>query len=1649
MNLPFGQNESDMSFPIDRKPIKFAALLALWLILAGSSAFAQASIYGVVSNSDFSTPQPGELNFYGYLDNTDEEIRIESGTGSGFDNGNWYDDFQNYLTEAAGNPYDFHFTNLSNGEGFHLEGLIPVNVFEANIQLAPVTWPAKPNLVSGTSISSNEIRITWDEIPGLTYHIYRRIAPSNGSLFRIDDPTGSLANPGVTGGEYIDDISGVITFGQAVDYMIIAEDSEGNLSPHSDVIEVTHIEIEVPVVTCPADITIACDEETDPANTGSATAVDNTDPSPVLTFDDIVTAGSCPQERVITRTWTATDFDENSSQCIQTITVVDDIGPVLTCPADISVPFGNATDPAATGTATATDNCTTIIDISYSDVVNGNIITRTWTAADECDNISTCDQTITIEGSEPPVITCPTDITVDCSASIDPTNTGIATATDDNDPSPVITYNDEITAGACANESVITRTWTVTDVDNNTDQCVQTITITDNIAPSITCPVDIAVQFGESTDPSNTGTATADDNCSGTVSISFVDAVNGNVITRTWTASDDCGNSTNCNQTITIEGSAGPEITCPGDIAVDCSASIDPANTGTATATDDNDPSPLIEYSDVETAGSCINAKTITRTWTATDSDENSTQCVQIITVTDAVAPTIACPADINVTFGNSTDPAVTGFATATDNCTADNNIDITYSDVADVGIIARTWTATDECGNSNSCDQIITILGSDVPVVTCPPDITVECTASTDPANTGTATATDDNDPNPEITHDDIITDGDCPHEMIISRTWTATDLDGNSSNCTQTITVQDSQEPEITCPADISVPYGNSTEPVATGNATATDNCSANAEIVIGYSDNNSGQTITRTWTATDECGNEVSCDQTITILGSGDPVITCPEDIAIDCSESTDPSNTGVATAVDDIDTEVNITYADIITSGSCEFSYTVTRTWTAEDSDGNTSSCEQTITVSDNIAPEITCPGDITVDCAGSIDPAATGSPVVVDNCDDAVVVTYSDVTDNGIVTRTWTVTDACGNSNSCQQILTIEDTTPPQITVCPDDIVLSCEEDTSAASLGLPQFTDDCDPSPVLTWSDAVAAGTCPNNMTITRTFTVTDNAGNSDDCVQIIDVTDDTAPVIDCPSDITVTFGGAIEPENTGEASASDNCDISPVITYSDIQSDNVISRTWVAVDACDNSSQCIQTITLSAYAGPVWYVSTTGIDGGDGDFSSPFATIQYAVNIANEHDTVMVLPGTYTGSGNKNITTQGKNLVIMSAGGASNTIIDCEGEISGPGYGFSLGSGTDNSTIIEGLTISNGYSNTIGAGIRCNSMASPTIRKCIFRDNVAFNGGAGISLINGSSPAISECEFINNHGDKYGGAIYCGSGSNPTITNCLFTGNSAGSGMTGTGGAILCVSSSPIISFSTFDGNSAQSNGGAIAGQNGPITIENCTFYGNSIYSTSSPVGGILMIDSDVLTINNSIIAFSTNGRAVYCVGSGASVSASCSDIYGNDDGDWSATGCTSGLEGTNGNISLDPMLCDPAGGNFRLSELSPCAPSNNSCGILIGSQPAGCIPTDVGDEEQNLPNQFSLEQNYPNPFNPSTNIGFTLPNRSVITLDIYNISGQKVITAYSGELPAGHHTVVWNGADRFGRIVPTGIYLYRLKAGESVASKKMLLLK
>ncbi|WP_159085967.1 gliding motility-associated C-terminal domain-containing protein [Flavobacterium faecale] len=973
-----------------------------------------------------------------------------------------------------------------------------------------------------------------------------------------------------------------------------ATDACGNASSKTQVITVQ--DKTAPVLsTAPTAVTVECSAIPTAA---TLTATDNCDTSPVVTYKEVKTDGACANAYTLTRTWTATDACGNASSKTQVITVQDKTAPVLsTAPTAVTVEC-SAIPTAAT--LTATDNCDASPVVTYKEVkndgacANAYTLTRTWTATDACGNASSKTQVITVQDKTAPVLsTAPAAVTVECSAI--PTAATL-TATDNCDASPVVTYKEVKTNGACANAYTLTRTWTATDACGNASSKTQVITVQDKTAPVLsTAPAAVTVEC--SAIPT-AATLTATDNCDTSPVVTYKEVktdgacANAYTLTRTWTATDACGNASSKSQIITVQDKTAPVLSAaPTAVTVECSAIPTAA---TLTATDNCDASPVVTYKEVKTDGACANAYTLTRTWTATDACGNASSKTQVITVQDKTAPVLST-APTAVTVECSAIPTAATL-TATDNC--DTSPVVTYKEVKTDGACAnaytltRTWTATDACGNASSKTQVITVQDKTAPVLsTAPTAVTVECSAIPTAA---TLTATDNCDASPVVTYKEVKNDGACANAYTLTRTWTATDACGNASSKTQVITVQDKTAPVLsTAPAAVTVEC--SAIPTA-ATLTATDNCDASPVVTYKEVKTNgacaNAYTLTRTWTATDACGNASSKTQVITVQDKTAPVLsTAPAAVTVECSAI---PTAATLTATDNCDASPVVTYKEVKTDGACANAYTLTRTWTATDACGNASSKTQVITVQDKTAPVLsTAPTAVTVECS-AIPTAATLT--ATDNCDASPVVTYKEVKTNGAcpnaytLTRTWTATDACGNASSKTQVITVQDKTAPVLSTAPTAVTVECSAIPTAATL---TATDNCDTSPVVTYKEVKTDGACANAYTLTRTWTATDACGNASSKTQVITVQDKTAPVLStAPTAVTVECSAI---PTAATLTATDNCDASPVVTYKEVKNDGAcanaytLTRTWTATDACGNASSKTQVITVQDTKAPVF----------------------------------------------------------------------------------------------------------------------------------------------------------------------------------------------------------------------------------------------------------------------------------------------------------------------------------------------------------------------------------------------------------------------------------------------------------------------------
>ena len=386
----------------------------------------------------------------------------------------------------------------------------------------------------------------------------------------------------------------------------------------------------------------------------------------------------------------------------------------------------------------------------------------------------------------------------------------------------------------------------------------------------------------------------------------------------------------------------------------------------------------------------------------------------------------------------------------------------------------------------------------------------------------------------------------------------------------------------------------------------------------------------------------------------------------------------------------------------------------------------------------------------------------------------------------------------------------------------------------------------------------------------------------------------------------------------------------------------------------------------------------------GDGTLGAPinallvpseYATIQAAIDSAADGEMILVADGTYTGAGNKELTWDGteKHIIVKSENGPENCIIDLEDS----GRAFTFISGTGNNSIwitaadvIDGFTIRNGNTNDYAGAIYCyygyDNDVSPTIRNCVFENNTSNYGGA--ICIDGGSSLITNCVFDSNSAN-YGGAIYLGSAggdTEPLIQQCTFTGNSADLAWNGQGGAIYLTNVSTNedcrINNNTFDGNSAP-NGGAIYFSTSSPEVSGNLFVNN----TGSTNGSALYIGNyEGPTISNCTIANNTGPEAVYCYGFNGTVepvfintiiwdsdssfgfqdTSQANPIisYCNLESGFPITGTDGG-----GNISIDPLFCNPDSGDYTLAENSSCVVAGTN-GSNMGAFGVGCGSIHIG---------------------------------------------------------------------------------------------------
>ncbi|UUV22351.1 gliding motility-associated C-terminal domain-containing protein [Paenimyroides aestuarii] len=537
---------------------------------------------------------------------------------------------------------------------------------------------------------------------------------------------------------------------------------------------------------------------------------------------------------------------------------------------------------------------------------------------------------------------------------------------------------------------------------------------------------------------------------------------------------------------------------------------------------------------------------------------------------------TVACPSDV----------AAPTVPTVTDNCgnVLAPSAPVISQEPTCEGAITYTYTFTDCEGTTHDWTHTFTIEREDfsVPANTAS---TVACASAITAPTVPTVT---DNCGN-VLTPSAPVISQEPACEGAITYTYTFTDCEGNTHPWTHTFTIE---REDFTLPANGSETVSCISAAVAPVLPTVTDNCGNVLTPVFSFEGGTyDGCEGTRTFNYEyKDCANHTQTWVYTYIIEAEDFTLPANGSSTVACaSEIVAPA---VPTVTDNCGNVLTASAPVVSALPSCEGDVTYTYTFT--DCQGNSHDWVYTYTIEDTVAPTGTAPSDLTLECMSAI-PAADAAAILdeADNCNGSVTVTVSD-TDNGgsgclgnayIITRTYTLTDCAGNQTDLVQTITVEDSTGPEfVEVLPMDITLECSDSLPAVA----ELTavDNCGTATV-SFNEERTEGSCPNSYTLERTWTATDQCGNTTTHTQVITVEDTTAPEFVGPMPNREVFMRCEDFEPAEILTAVDNCGAASVRSYDekiegDCEAKYDILRTWVATDACGNETSYTQTIHLS-----------------------------------------------------------------------------------------------------------------------------------------------------------------------------------------------------------------------------------------------------------------------------------------------------------------------------------------------------------------------------------------------------------------------------------------------------------------------------------
>lgn len=798
------------------------------------------------------------------------------------------------------------------------------------------------------------------------------------------------------------------------------------------------------------------------------------------------------------------------------VTGEDNTSPVLTCLPDTDVSVGvNCTYiiPDYSGAITVTDNCSATGDITITQspaagiAISGHNTTQTITitAEDESGNTSQCTFDITLKDITVPTFNGCTGIAItenldaNCEAEIkDYTNT-INVIGDNCTPLNDITVTQLPAPGTVVsghNELRTIRLY-ITDNAGNSDSCLFNVTYEDVTAPTLICPGP-KTEYVNASCQSILGNYINDisvsDNCTSSPSISVAQnpppgsTITGNGIHLvTISANDNIGNMSQCTFNVTLIDTIPPSLICPGPQTkaanINCQTTMNDY-TGATGPFDNCTPAGSIVITQSPAAGTVVTGPSLPVTLYAEDNSGNIDSCTFTLTLTDSQVPSIVCPPNKDVYVDAGCDYSIEDFtsqATVSDNCTPLLDITVTQSPNSGNTLSSHgttqviTLTAEDNSGNDNQCQFTITLTDTIAPLINCPGNqntvVDASCNATVSDY-TGLATFSDNCSLNGNITITQSPIAGSTVNSGTHSITLTATDEQGNSRSCSFNLIATDNIVPSIDiCPPPTSVPGDANCDgiiPDLTSLTTVSDNCTPSGNITLIQSPT-AGSSISNTTnvtiTATDLSGNSSTCIVVVSIEDTTAPMITCPGDQTITANsncEYTIPNYSSLVTVSDNCVGAGSITITQSPVVGTLS-SATTTVTMTAEDLEGNISTCTFDVIPTDNTPPVITtCPGLQTYysdyNCSFTV-PDLTTSVIATDACG---ALTFNQIPAAGtiLVNNTGVITveviDQSGNISSCDINYQALDTLAPMIS-CPSDFT-SCD---TIVTYPMPSAFDGC------------------------------------------------------------------------------------------------------------------------------------------------------------------------------------------------------------------------------------------------------------------------------------------------------------------------------------------------------------------------------------------------------------------------------------------------------------------------------------------------------------------------------------------------------------------------------------------------------------